>query len=315
MPSGHVPVLLEETLSALSCRSGKLYLDATVGAGGHAFEILRRSSPDGRLIGADQDPAALERARQRLSPYSGRFELIHENFRRLPTLLAARGENRFDGILLDLGVSSDQLADPGRGFSFSQGGPLDMRMDIRSETTAASLVNLLDAVSLRRIFREHGEDPDAAGIARAIVRERERSPIDTTDRLAAIIAAAVPPARRHARIHPATRAFQALRIAVNEELDALTEALEAFPDLLAPGGRLAIIAFHSLEDRIVKRRFRALEGRCTCPPKLPICRCGASARMRVITGRAVRPSAAEVGANPRARSARLRAAERLGEAA
>ncbi|MDP3938327.1 MAG: 16S rRNA (cytosine(1402)-N(4))-methyltransferase RsmH [Deltaproteobacteria bacterium] len=315
MPSGHVPVLLEETLSALSCRSGKLYLDATVGAGGHAFEILRRSSPHGRLIGADQDPAALERARQRLSPYSGRFELIHENFRRLPTLLSARGESPFDGILLDLGVSSDQLADPGRGFSFSQGGPLDMRMDVRSETTAASLVKLLDAGALRRIFREHGEDPDAAAIARAIVRERERAPIDTTDRLAAIIASAVPPARRHARIHPATRAFQALRIAVNEELDALSEALEVYPDLLAPGGRLAIISFHSLEDRIVKRRFRALEGRCTCPPKLPVCRCGASAQMRVLSRRAVRPSAAEVAANPRARSARLRAAERLGEAA
>jgi len=267
------------------------------------------------LIGADQDPAALARTRKRLAPYRGRFELLHESFRYLPDRLKERGDKAFDGILLDLGLSSDQLADASRGFSFARPGPLDMRMDPRTPRTAASIVNGSEEKTLRAILREFGEEPHAARISRAIVRERGKAPIETTDRLAQIVVAAVPPARLGDRTHPATRTFQALRIAVNDELAALEEALDGIPELLAPGGRLAVISFHSLEDRIVKQRLRAWEGACTCPPRLPVCRCGARARVRLLARRATRPSPAELAANPRSRSARLRAAERLVEAA
>jgi 16S rRNA (cytosine1402-N4)-methyltransferase len=315
MPSEHAPVLLEEVLAALACQPGKLYLDATVGAGGHAFEILRRSSPTGRLIGADQDPAALDLARGRLAPYRGRFELLHENFRRLPGILEDRGFIPLHGILLDLGLSSDQLADPARGFSFAKPGPLDMRMDPRNLRTAASIVNTFSEADLRTLLRDFGEEPQAARIARAIVAARGRAPIATAEQLTALIARAKAPRKRGRRINPATQTFQALRMAVNDELGALEEALDAFPDLLAPGGRLAVISFHSLEDRLVKSRMRSWSGACTCPPKLPLCRCGARARMRVLTRRAVKASAAEIASNPRSRSARLRTAERLKEAA
>ena len=315
MPSLHKPVLVEEVLAALMCQPGKLYLDATVGAGGHAFEILRRSSPTGRLIGADQDPAALALARDRLAPFRGRFELLHENFRKLPGVLTRRGLFPFDGILFDLGLSSDQLADPARGFSFSSAGSLDMRMDPRSPDSAASIVNSADERKLRSILREFGEEPRAARIARAIVRARKIKPIDTADRLSSIVEAATSAPGPRKRVHPATRTFQALRIAVNDELAALEEVLDVVPDLLVPGGRLAVIAFHSLEDRIVKRRMRTWAGACSCPPKLPVCNCGASARMRLLTRRAEKPSAAEIAQNPRSRSARLRSAERLKDAA
>ncbi len=315
MPTAHVPVLLEEVLAALSCQPGKTYLDATVGAGGHALEILHRTSPDGRLLGADQDPAALARAGEGLAPYQGRFELLHVSFRTLPALLAQRGETAFDGILLDLGISSDQLADASRGFSFSRPGPLDMRMDPRISRTAAMIVNNFDEGALRSLLREFGEEPHATRIVRAIVQKRAEASIDTTEQLAAIVEGAVPPSRRGARTHPATKTFQALRIAVNDELAALEEMLDAIPGLLVPGGRLAVISFHSLEDRIVKRRFRKWGGQCTCPPKLPVCSCGASACMRLLGQRATKASAEEVAANPRSRSARLRAAERLEEAA
>ncbi len=315
MASAHVPVLLEEVLAALSCQPGKTYLDATVGAGGHALEILHRTSPDGRLLGIDQDPAALARARERLAPYRGRFELLQVSFRRLRALLEQRGETAFDGILLDLGLSSDQLADASRGFSFSRPGPLDMRMDPRASRTAAMVVNNFDEGALRSLLREFGEEPHATRIVRAIVQKRREACIDTTERLAAIVEEAVPPSRRGARTHPATKTFQALRIAVNDELAALEELLDGIPDLLVPGGRLVVISFHSLEDRIVKRRFREWGGQCTCPPKLPLCSCGARACMRLLGRRATKPSAEEVAANPRSRSARLRAVERLGEAA
>jgi len=315
MPSAHLPVLLEEVLAALSCQPGKTYLDATLGAGGHALEILGRTSPDGRLLGADQDPAALARARKRLAPCRGRFELLQTSFRHLPVLLEERGERAFDGILLDLGLSSDQLADASRGFSFSRPGPLDMRMDPGASRTARMIVNDFDEDALRSLLREFGEEPHATRIVRAIVQKRREAPIDTTDQLAAIVEEAVPPSRRGARTHPATKTFQALRIAVNDELAALEEMLDGIPDLLVPGGRLAVISFHSLEDRIVKRRFRKWAGQCTCPPKFPVCSCGASACMRMLGKRATKPSAEEVAANPRSRSARLRAAERLEEAA
>ncbi len=315
MPSEHVPVLLEETLTALSCHPGKLYVDATVDGGGHAIEILRRTSPDGRLIAADRDPDAVARARARLAPFAGRFDLLHASFRDLPAALRARGVDCCDGVLLDLGLSSDQLADPARGFSFARPGPLDMRMDPGQSETAASIVDRASERELRDLLRAYGEEPGAARIARAIVRAREEAPIETTDRLAAIVEAVSPRRRAPGAVHPATRTFQALRIAVNDELSALAEALDGFIDLLAPGGRLVVISFHSLEDRIVKRRLRTWAGACTCPPHLPVCACGARARIRVVTRRAIRPSAAEIKANPRARSARLRAGERLRDAA
>ena len=315
MPSEHRPVLLEETLDALRCQSGRLYVDATVGAGGHACGILERSAPDGRLIGADQDPGALARAQERLAPFAGRFELLHANFRDLPSLLRARGAVPVDGVLLDLGISSDQLADPERGFSFQRPGPLDMRMDPRAPRRAADLVNTLDERSLARMIRDLGEEPRAARIARAIVGAREEAPIGTTDRLARIVEEAAPRRRDAAAIHPATRTFQALRMAVNDELGALDAALDGFLECLAPGGRLVVIAFHSLEDRMVKRRLQIWAGTCTCPPGLPLCGCGARARVRILTRRAVKPGPAELAANPRARSARLRTGERLREAA
>ncbi len=315
MPSEHAPVLLEEVLAALACQPEKLYLDATVGAGGHAFEILERSSPTGRLIGADQDPAALTRARERLAPFSGRFRLLHENFRRLPEVLKDEGVIPLDGILLDLGLSSDQLADPARGFSFNLPGPLDMRMDPRNPQTAEAILNTFDEADLRTLLRDFGGEPQAARVARAIVAARVSGPIATTEQLSALIKEAKIPTRRGRRIHAATQTFQALRIAVNDELGALQEALDAFPDLLAPGGRLAVISFHSLEDRLVKNRMRSWAGTCSCPPRLPVCRCGARARMRLLDRRPVKASKAELAANPRSRSARLRTAERLKEAA
>lgn len=315
MPSEHRPVLLEETLDALRCQSGRLYVDATVGAGGHARGILERSAPDGRLIGADQDPRALARAEESLAPFAGRFELLHANFRDLPGLLRARGAVPVDGVLLDLGISSDQLADPERGFSFQRPGPLDMRMDPRATRRAADLVNTLDERSLARMIRDLGEEPRAARIARAIVGAREEAPIATTDRLARIVEEAAPRRRDAAAIHPATRTFQALRMAVNDELGALNAALDGFLECLAPGGRLVVIAFHSLEDRMVKRRLQSWAGTCTCPPGLPLCGCGARARVRILTRRAVKPGPAELATNPRARSARLRTGERLREAA
>jgi 16S rRNA (cytosine1402-N4)-methyltransferase len=315
MPSEHVPVLLEEALSALSCHPGRLYVDATVDGGGHAVEILSRTSPDGRLIAADRDPDAVARARGRLAPFAGRFDLFHASFRDVPALLRERGVDHCDGVLLDLGLSSDQLADPARGFSFARPGPLDMRMDPGEPETAASIINRSSEAELRDLLRAYGEEPHAARIARAIVRERQETPIETTDRLAAIVEAAAPLRRATGAVHPATRTFQALRIAVNDELAALEEALDGFLELLSPGGRLVVISFHSLEDRIVKRRLRAWAGACECPPHLPVCVCGARARIRIVTHRAVRPSAAERSANPRARSARLRAGERLRNAA
>jgi len=315
MPSKHVPVLLEETLATLSCEPGKLYVDATVGGGGHAFEILRRTSPDGRVIAADRDPIAMARVSARLAPFAGRFDLLHANFRDLPALLRARGVDRCDGVLMDLGLSSDQLHDPARGFSFSRSGPLDMRMDPRGPETAASIVNRSSEHTLRDLLRAYGEEPNAKRIARAIVRARADAPIETTDQLVAIVESAFPRRRPPDTVHPATRSFQALRISVNDELMALKDALDGLFELLAPGGRLVVISFHSLEDRIVKRRLRDWAGACACPPHLPVCGCGARARVRILTRRAIRPSAREIAANPRARSARLRAGERLREAA
>ncbi|PYS96108.1 MAG: 16S rRNA (cytosine(1402)-N(4))-methyltransferase [Acidobacteria bacterium] len=305
----HRPVLLREAVAALGCRPGGFWVDGTVGAGGHAEAILRASAPDGRLLGLDRDREALERARRLLAPFGDRVALRHDDFRSLPEILEASGRPP-DGILLDLGISSQQIDDPARGFSFQEDGPLDMRMDRTQDTTAATLVNALPARELAAIVARYGEEPAARRIARALVAERAREPITTTGRLAAIVAR-VARSRRRTRTHPATRTFQALRIAVNRELDGLDRLIEQAVERLPPGGRIAVISFHSLEDRIVKRALRALARRCVCPRDLPLCACGRPDLARLLGRKPVRPGAEEARDNPRSRSARLRAAERL----
>jgi 16S rRNA (cytosine1402-N4)-methyltransferase len=310
----HRPVLLPEAIEALACRPGGLWIDGTIGAGGHAEAILRASAPDGRLIGCDRDAEILEHARRRLAPFGERAVLRHADHRELPDLLDELDCGPANGILLDLGVSSLQFDDATRGFSFQQEGPLDMRMDRTRPTTAADLVNRLPKQELRSLLSRYGEERAAGRIAGAIVRSRENGPIRTTTQLARIVSIAAGPARSR-RIHPATLTFQALRIAVNDELEGLDRRLEALADRLTSGGRIAVIAFHSLEDRVVKQTFRSLSHRCLCPRSMPLCACGRPDLMRIVTGRAVRPSADEIDANPRSRSARLRAAERLEAAA
>ncbi len=289
----------------LACRPGGFYVDGTLGAGGHAEAILRAAAPDGRLLGCDRDAETLEVARRRLLPFGDRVVLRHAEFRRLPEILDAMGVETIDGLLLDLGLSSLQLDDPERGFSFQKEGPLDMRMDRSRETTAADLLNRLTLRELASLIARFGEEPAARRIATAIVEQRERRRIETTTQLAQIVASAG--GARAARVHPATRVFQALRIAVNQEIDGLDHLLEQAVIRLRPGGRVAVLAFHSLEDRVVKRTFRGLARRCICPRDLPVCACGRPDLVRLVTPRPVRPKASEI-------AARLRAVERLGEA-
>ena len=303
----HVPVLLQSVLEFLNAGPGGTYLDGTVGGGGHAAAILQASAPQGRLLGLDRDPVALETARQRLVPFGERATLRHGSFARLKAL--ALGFTPADGVLLDLGLSSIQLADPLRGFSFAKDGPLDMRFDPSvNGPTAADLVNDLSVKDLVDILYRYGEEKQARRIAGEIATNR---PLHTTTRLAEVVANAT--GGRRKRIHPATRTFQALRIAVNRELEALEEVLPQALDLLAVGGRLVVISFHSLEDRIVKRYLRHEASDCVCPTEVLTCVCGHRARVRILTSRPVRPCADEIEANPRSRSARLRAAERLPE--
>jgi 16S rRNA (cytosine1402-N4)-methyltransferase len=312
--TAHQPVLLREALEALAVRPGGFWVDGTVGAGGHAEAILRAIAPEGRLLACDRDAEALETARRRLAPFGERVVFRHADYRRLGALLDEVGGPPVAGILLDLGISSLQLDDPGRGFSFQKDGPLDMRMDRTERTTAADLVGALAEERLAAILREHGEEKAARRIARALVRERARAPIATTRRLAEIVASVLP-VRGPSRIHPATRTFQALRIAVNREIEGLDRLIEEAVTRLEPGGRIAVISFHSLEDRVVKQTLRGLTRRCLCPRGLPVCACGRPGVVRLVGSKAVRPSAEEALHNPRSRSARLRAAERLAAAA
>ena len=304
-PSGHIPVLLEEVLSGLQVGPGKRMIDATVGACGHAVAILHRLEPDGHLLGIDADPEAVSLARKRLSPFGKRATLATANFRDLGEVATRLGFRSVDGILLDLGISSRQLDSASRGFSFSHDGPLDMRLGADQSRTAADLVNTLPEEDIAEILWRFGEERQSRRIARAIVRAR---PLSTTGQLAKVVART---AGRRKRIHPATRTFQALRIAVNDELESLIRVLPQARDLLKPGGRLAVIAFHSLEDRIVKRFFRQETRDCTCPPEIPICICEHTATLRAITRKAVQPSEREIAHNPRSRSARLRIVERI----
>ncbi|MCM2263829.1 MAG: 16S rRNA (cytosine(1402)-N(4))-methyltransferase RsmH [Desulfuromonadales bacterium] len=300
-----------EVLELLAPQPGGIYLDGTVGGGGHARLILEASAPDGRLIGFDRDPAALAAAAAMLANFGERVTLCHGSFAELDRQLATMGVDLVDGILLDLGVSSHQLDTPERGFSFREDGPLDMRMDPAQPASAADLLARADAEELKRIFREYGEERWAGRIAREIVRVRGGAPLLTTRQLAELVCRAVPGGYVPQRIHPATRVFQALRIAVNGELEALETGLAAALRSLRPGGRLAVISFHSLEDRLVKQGFRTAANPCSCPPRLPVCVCGRKAEIKILTPRGVRPAEAETIANPRARSAVLRAVEKL----
>ncbi|MBA3236111.1 MAG: 16S rRNA (cytosine(1402)-N(4))-methyltransferase RsmH [Chloroflexi bacterium] len=313
MNEGHLPVLVNEVLEMLAPAAGSLHLDATLGGGGHTERILEAANPDGRLLGLDADPLAIARVEARLGPRFGdRLVLRQANFRELGQVAPAAGFALVDGCLFDLGLSSFQLADRDRGFGFRAGGPLDMRFDPSRGVPAAELLGTLDTNELIALFRSYGEEPKAARIARAIVEARRIAPVATAEELAALIERVVPPnPRLRRRTHPATRVFQALRIAVNEELEALDGGLSAALDLLRPGGRLVVLSYHSLEDRIVKRFFQAERRGCVCPPALPVCACGRSPRLRLVTNPSVTPTEAEIAANPRARSARLRAAERL----
>ncbi len=313
MNEGHLPVLVNEVLEMLAPAPGSLHLDATLGGGGHTERILEAANPDGRLLGLDADPLAIARVEARLGPRFGdRLVLRQANFRELGLVAPAAGFALVDGCLFDLGLSSFQLADRDRGFGFRAGGPLDMRFDPSRGVPAAELLGTLDTNELIALFRTYGEEPKAPRIARAIVDARRIAPVTTAEELAALIERVVPPnPRLRRRTHPATRVFQALRIAVNEELEALDAGLAAALDLLRPGGRLVVLSYHSLEDRIVKRFFQAERRGCVCPPALPVCVCGRSPRLRLVTNPSVTPTDAEIAANPRARSARLRAAERL----
>jgi 16S rRNA (cytosine1402-N4)-methyltransferase len=315
MEEGHLPVMVEEVMTALSPRPGSFQVDGTVGGGGHALRILEATNPDGRLLGLDADPRAIERTGRKLAGFGDRVVLRNTNFEHIDDAVRSAGWDQVDGILLDLGLSSYQLAEPTRGFSFRAEGALDMRFDASRGVPASELVATLDEEALTRLIRAYGEEPDARRIARAIVRARDEAPIETATQLAAIVSGAVSRPRhsgRHSRIHPATRTFQALRIAVNQELDVLGRALERAIDLLRPDGVLVVISYHSLEDRIVKRTFAAERRGCTCPPETPVCVCGRQPRLAAVGGtRPQTPSEAEVAANPRARSARMRAARRL----
>lgn len=308
METVHVPVLADEVVAGLRVESDGRYIDATVGAGEHASEILTASAPDGRLLGLDRDLDALEVAADRLTGVEGRSDLVHASFAHLHEVAEAHGFVQVDGILFDLGLSSLQLGDPERGFSFMVDGPLDMRFDPTSgAATAAHLVNTLSEEALADILYRYGEETQSRRIAAAIVEAR---PIETTRDLTEAIERTV--GRRRGRLHPATLTFQGLRIAVNEELAALKAGLPQAVRLLTPGGRLAVIAFHSLEDRIVKRFMRQESKDCICPRELPICTCDHEASLSVITRKPIRPTEEEMAENPRSRSARLRIAERKG---
>jgi 16S rRNA (cytosine1402-N4)-methyltransferase len=305
----HVPVLVKEVTSLLVSRESGLWVDATVGDGGHAQALLEATAPDGRLLGLDWDPSALETARARLERYGSRVTLVRASYTELARYMPPSQSLR--GVVLDAGLSSSQLDDGNRGFSFQSDGPLDMRMTANVGPSAAQLLSVLTTRELARLIAEYGEERRAGSIARAIVRERSVRPITTTARLAEVVDHTHPgrPAKTKARV------FQALRVAVNQELENLRRFLAAAPGFLMPGSRMAIISYHSLEDRIVKQVFREWARPCLCPPRSPLCTCGSRPRAKLLTKRVVRPDAHEVSRNPRSRSARLRAVEWLRDAA
>ena len=303
--SGHVSVLYEQSLAALPLKTGNLFIDGTLGGGGHSEGILKASRA--KLIAIDKDIAAIERCKQRLAPYAQRISFVHDDFKNIVQIMRDMGEPKADGALLDLGVSSFQLDEAERGFSYSKEAPLDMRMDQSSSLSAYQVVNEYEQRDLARILYEYGEESFGSKIAAAIVKNR---PIQTTTQLAEIVKNAIPAAKRRSGGHPAKKSFQAIRIEVNGELDSLKDTVNDFIDALAPGGRLAIITFHSLEDRVVKKVLQTAQNPCTCPPDFPKCICGKVSKGKIITRKPILPDEAEIEQNPRSRSAKLRIFER-----
>ncbi len=312
MPYDHVPVMPLEVERFLNCKPGKIIVDCTLGGAGHAKAIVEKIVPDGLMIGIDQDADAIKNAKKILEPFSANISLFHDNFVNFPKILSKLGIKAVDGILLDLGLSRHHIEKSGRGFSFRKDEPLDMRMDIRSGILAKDLVNKMEAKGLERIFFEFGEEKRTKQIVRSIVKQRAKKEIQSSKELARIVSDAI--ARRESkvsRIHPATRVFMALRIAVNKELEQLSLFMEGVADFLNPQGRLCVLSFHSLEDRIVKRRMKFFEKGCICPPDFPKCICNKEKVFRILTKKVLRPTEKEVAVNPMARSTKLRVAERI----
>ena len=308
---GHKPVLLHECLDALAIKPDGVYLDGTLGRAGHSLEIVRRLTAGGRLIALDRDETAIEAAQRRLADYMDRVTLVHSNFSALDDVLRELGVRGVDGMLFDLGVSSPQLDDAARGFSYKQDAPLDMRMDESASYTARELVNTVSYEELKRILYEYGEERYAPAIAKKICAYRAEKPIETTLELAELIRSAMPAAALREKQHPAKRSFQAIRIAVNDELTAVERVLRQAVPLLNPGGRLCVISFHSLEDRIVKQQLAKAAKGCTCPPEFPVCICGKKPQIILKPRKPILPSQEELERNPRARSAKLRVAEKV----
>ena len=306
----HTSVLLEETIEGLKIKPEGIYVDGTLGGGGHAFQIAAKLSAKGRLVGIDQDEAAIRAAGERLKEFGGLVTIVRSNFRNTPEVIASLGIGAIDGMILDLGVSSYQFDTAERGFSYRYDAPLDMRMDMRQTLTAEQIVNHYTEQELFRVIRDYGEDRFAKNIAKHIVRARQQEPIRTTEELNEIIKAAIPAKMRAEGGHPSKRTFQAIRIECNRELEVLKDSLEELIDLLKPGGRLCIITFHSLEDRIVKNAFRKAENPCTCPPGFPVCVCGKVSKGKIITGKPIQPDEEERKENPRSKSAKLRIFEK-----
>ena len=307
----HKSVLLQECIDALNIRPDGIYLDGTLGGAGHSSQIARRRTEGGRLIGVDRDRTALAAAKERLAPYADRVTLVHSNFAEIDAILDSLGIPAVDGMLFDLGVSSPQLDDASRGFSYMADAPLDMRMDKDDALTAGAVVNTWPQGELRRILYDYGEERYAPQIAAAICRAREKAPVETTLELVDIIRSAMPAQALREKQHPAKRSFQAIRIAVNDELGAVSRMMQAAVGRLNPGGRLAVITFHSLEDRIVKSEMQQAARGCTCPPEFPVCVCGKKPLVKLVTRKPIVSGPAELEENPRARSAKLRVAEKL----
>ena len=306
----HKSVLLYETVDSLNIRPDGIYVDGTLGGGGHAYEVCRRLGEHGRLIGIDQDADAIAAATKRLEPCADKVTVVRSNYENIASVLHELGIEKVDGIYLDLGVSSYQLDTASRGFTYREDAPLDMRMDQRNTQTAADIVNTYSEMELYRIIRDYGEDRFAKNIAKHIVRQRQEKPYETTGELIETIKAAIPAKIRATGGHPAKRTFQAIRIELNHELDVLNCSIDTMIDLLNPGGRLSIITFHSLEDRIVKKRFRDNENPCICPPEFPVCMCGRKSKGTVITRKPIVPGEEELEYNKRSKSSKLRVFER-----
>lgn len=306
----HKSVLLDETIESLNIKPNGIYVDGTLGGGGHSYEIAKRLTDGGRLIGIDQDEDAIRAAKERLSEFADRVTIVRDNYCNMPKVLDELGISKVDGILLDIGVSSYQLDEAERGFTYKQDAPLDMRMDQRQNKTAADVVNNYSENELFRIIRDYGEDKFAKNIAKHIVMARKEKPLETTAELSEIIKASIPMKFQAKGGHPAKKTFQAIRIEVNQELTVLKESLDTMIDHLNPGGRICVITFHSLEDRITKIKFRENENPCTCPPDFPVCVCGKVSKGKVITRKPIIPSEEEMTENKRSKSSKLRIFER-----